>query len=73
MSQISEIRGPVAKGMQERQVPNPEQAARVWLLREQAHLLGGDPHTRIGLEAVFEPLDGDAAYTVELVERAQGG
>ncbi len=28
---------PVAEGMQQGQVPQPEQAARVWLLGEQAH------------------------------------
>ena len=64
--------GPVAEGMQERQVPHPKQAARVGLLSEQAHLLGGDPDARIGLETVLEPLDGNPAYTVELVERPRG-
>ena len=64
--------GPVAKGVQERQVPQPKQAARVWLLGEQAHLLGGDPDARIGLEAVLESLDGNPAHAVELVDRPRG-
>src|SRR6266581_5759803 len=37
-----------------------------------AHLLWGDFDACIGLEAVFEPLDGDAAHAVELLERAWG-
>ncbi len=63
---------PVAEGMQQGQVPQPEQAARVGLFGELAHLLWGDFDACIGFEAVFEPLDGDAAHAVELLERAWG-
>src|SRR6266566_480268 len=58
---------PVAEGMQQGQVPQPEQAARVGLFGELAHLLWGDLDACIGLETVFEPLDGDATHAVDRV------
>ena len=63
---------PVAEGVQECQVPQAKQAARVGLFGELAHLLWGDSDTRIGLEAFFEPFHGHAAHAVELLERPRG-